>query len=341
MRSLLTALCVSVLCFPPAFAQSAGALERTVVHGPSLEGNLGGHSADRDVFIYLPPSYATAPDRDYPVVVALHGFGGTAESFAASLGAPEAFDRAIAAGAAEMIVVIPDGRTDLIGSMFSSSVTTGDWEGFIADDLIDYVDANYRTLASRGSRGLSGFSMGGYGAVRLAMKRPDAFGSVYMMSACCLSPQVSVLSAPGELARNFADFETLRPEQVAEIGFGAAPLAMAQAWSPNPANPPFYIDWLTKDGEAQPHVIAAWAANAPHAMLHQYVPALRSLDAIAIDVGLQDGLLEDNRRLHEMLDAYGVANTFETYEGGHGDKVAERFETRVLPFFSEQLAPGD
>jgi enterochelin esterase-like enzyme len=337
VATLALALLAACATSPQPDAPRTVVLEKVIVHGPSLEGNLLGESPDRDVFVYLPPSYASSPRKRYPVVVSLHGFGGSGESYTTGLGAPEAFDRAIAAGANEMIVVIPDARTSLIGSMFSSSVTTGDWESFIADDLIAYVDANYRTLAARESRGLSGFSMGGYGTVRIAMKRPDAFSSIYVMSACCLPPQVAVAPEPGSLERMFSDFEGIQPEQVESIGFGAAPLAMAAAWSPNPSNPPFYIDWLTKDGQAQPDVIASWAANAPIQMVHQYVPALKSLDAIAMEIGLQDSLLAGNEQLHEILDGYGIAHSWETYEGNHGDKIQERFEQHALPFFSEHL----
>lgn len=74
------------------------------------------------------------------------------------------------------------------GSMYSNSVTTGDWEGYITRDLVSYVDARYRTIPARGSRGLAGHSMGGYGTIRIAMKHPDVFASIYIMSACCLKP---------------------------------------------------------------------------------------------------------------------------------------------------------
>ncbi|MGF2030440.1 alpha/beta hydrolase-fold protein, partial [Lactococcus lactis] len=85
-----------------------------------------------------------------------------------------------------MIVVLPDSKTGYNGSLYSSSVTTGDFENFIARDLVDYVDAHYRTIPHRSSRGLVGHSMGGYGATRIGLKHPDVFGSLYIMSPCCL-----------------------------------------------------------------------------------------------------------------------------------------------------------
>src|SRR5579871_7798 len=157
-----------------------GAIEHIQVHGKSLEGNLEGDSADRDVFIYLPPGYVTEASRRYPVVYLLHGYGLTAERWMSFLKLPEAADKVFAGGAArEMILVAPDAFTRFNGSMYSSSVTTGDWEEFIARDLVAYIDGHYRTIADRMGRGLAGHSMGGYGTIRIGMKRPEVFSSIY------------------------------------------------------------------------------------------------------------------------------------------------------------------
>jgi hypothetical protein len=117
-----------------------------------------------------------------------------------------------------------------------------------------------------------------------------------------------------------------------------ATLASAAAWSPNPKAPPFYVDLPTKDGVPQPTVLARWAANAPLAMLDQYVANLRRYSAIALDVGDQDGLRFDTAELHRMLDDYGIANTFEQYAGDHVSAVADRMQNHVLPFFGRHLA---
>src|SRR5690606_3444161 len=162
---------VSLAVASPLAAQPpARKLERIRVPGPSLEGNLEGDDATRDVFVYLPPSYSRDTRRRYPVVIFLHGYTSTAEAYVRTLALPQSADNAIAGGAREMIVVLPDAFTAYSGSMYSSSVTTGDWESYIAGDLVDYIDTHYRTLARRESRGLSGHSMGGYGTVRIGMK---------------------------------------------------------------------------------------------------------------------------------------------------------------------------
>ncbi len=316
-----------------------GTLERIQVHGKSLEGNLEGDSPDRCVSVYLPPSYASSPDRRYPVVYILHGYTdddqhwfGWTEHF---VNVPAGMEKDLAAGTAkEMILVMPNAYTLYQGSMYSSSATTGDWETFVSEDLVAYIDGHYRTLARRESRGLSGHSMGGYGAIRIGMKRPDVFSTDYVMSPCCMAANLN----PGQRA---AAAEAVKsPDDVAGLDFGTrAMFASAAAWSPDPQNPPFYFDLLTKDGKIQPDVVAAWAANAPLAMIYQYVANLKRLHALAIDAGAQDrGIAATARELDDILTRFGVRHTFEIYDPGtHISRVEERIERSVLPFFSKNL----
>jgi enterochelin esterase-like enzyme len=314
------------------------AVERIKVHGASLEGNLEGNSADREVLVFLPPGYATGKGRRYPVVYALHGYSIGAEQWSKEIHVPQTIEGAFAQGAREMIVVLPDSKTVHNGSMYSSSETTGDFEQFISRDLVAYIDAHYRTIPARASRGLVGHSMGGYGASRIGMKHADVFGALYIMSPCCLSPRRAAPANP-ENEKALAAVKT--PEDSAKLPFGLrAQLASAAAWSPNPKKPPLYLDLPVENGEVRQDVIAKWAANSPLAFIDQYIGNLRRYRAIAIDVGDQDGLRVDTGKLHDVLDTYGVAHSFEIYHGTHTSAVADRFQNHVLPFFSKQLCAG-
>jgi enterochelin esterase-like enzyme len=320
---------------PPVSGAKPVSVEHIKVHGTALENNLEGDAVDRDVFVFLPPSYAKGKSRRYPVVYALHGYSIGAEQWTHEIHVPQTIEGAFAQGAKEMIVVVPDSKTIHNGSMYSSSVTTGDFEKFIADDLVAYIDAHYRTLASRLSRGFVGHSMGGYGATRIGMKHSDVFGSLYIMSPCCLSPRPAGSLKP-EDEKALEAVKT--PEDSAKLGFfQRAQLATAAAWSPDPKNPPLYLDLPMKDGMVQPDVLAKWSANAPLAFVDQYIRNLRMYRAISIDVGDQDGLRTDTGKLHDALDQYGIANKFEVYEGTHTSKVADRFQNHVIPFFSQNL----
>jgi len=310
-------------------------VEHIKVHGTTLEGNLEGDAVDRDVIVFLPPSYAKEKARRYPVVYALHGYSIGAEQWTHEIVVPQTIEGAFAQGAKEMIVVLPDSKTIHNGSMYASSVTTGDFERFIAHDLVAYIDAHYRTIPNRTSRGLVGHSMGGYGATRIGMKHSDVFGSLYIMSPCCMSPRTAASLKP-EDEKALEAVKTA--EDSAKLGFfQRAQLATAAAWSPNPENPPLYLDLPLKDGAAQPDVLAKWAANAPLAFIDQYIGSLRQYRAIAIDVGDQDGLRVDTAKLHDVLDHYGIKHAFEIYPGTHTSRVADRFQNHVIPFFSKNL----
>jgi enterochelin esterase-like enzyme len=320
---------------PPVPGAKPVAVERIKVHGTTLEGNLEGNAVDRDVFVFLPPSYTQEKSRRYPVVYALHGFSIGAEQWTHEINVPQTIEGAFAQGAKEMIVVLSDSKTLHNGSMYSSSVTTGDFELFIARDLVAYIDAHYRTIPDRQSRGLVGHSMGGYGATRIGMKHSDVFGSLYIMSPCCLSPRQAGSMDP-EIAKSLEAVKT--PADSAGLPFFVrATLASAAAWSPNPKNPPLYLELPTKDGAPQPDVYAKWAANAPLAFMDQYVGSLRRYRGISIDVGDQDSLRADTIKLHGVLDKYGITNSFEVYSGTHTSKVADRFQNHVLSFFSQNL----
>jgi enterochelin esterase-like enzyme len=324
-------------------------VEHIKIHGEALEGNLEGDAVDRDAIAFLPPSYKKDKHRRYPVVYALHGYSIGAEQWTHEIRVPQTIEGAFAQGAQEMIVVLPDSKTVYGGSMYSSSVTTGDFERYVAHDVVSYMDAHYRTIPNRLARGLVGHSMGGYGAVRIGMKHPDVFGSLYVMSACCLSPMGSrprgsmpmnptMQKAMEEQEKQLESVKS--PADAAGLGFFArAQLASAAAWSPDPKKPPLYFDLPTKNGEPQPDVSAKWTANVPLAFIDQYIDSLRKYRAIALDVGDQDGLRFDMTKLHEILDNYGLANNFETYHGTHTSAVADRFQSHVLPFFSRNLCP--
>jgi S-formylglutathione hydrolase FrmB len=226
--------------------------------------------------------------------------------------------------------------------MYSISPTIGDWERFVAEDLVAAIDSRYRTLATQRSRGIAGHSMGGYGALRLAMKRPDVFFSLYVMSACCLTTD----SIPGPESMAAAEAITTRAqaeEAARGTDFGpSVSLALAAAWSPNPKNPPLFLDLPARNGKPRPEIVAKWAANTPVEMLAQYGSNLTGYYAVAIDIGRADSLLGANRTLHEAMTRLRIPHAYEEYDGDHTNRVRERLESRVLPFFSQNLvAPAN
>lgn len=327
---------LSLVILPSALvsgaAQAQGTLEEIRVPGPALEGNLAGEETERITFVYLPPGYESS-DRHYPVIYFLHGYSVGAERYVNDvLGLPAAADEAMAEGAGEVILVMPDAFTRYGGSMYSSSPTIGDWETFIARDLVSHIEANYRTLSARESRGLSGHSMGGYGALRIGMRYPQVFEALYAMSACCLLNQAPEQSAvQAQLERMDGGLE----EQSGS--FANVVQAQAAAWAPNPDNDPYYFDLPYRDGEFLPLVAGKWTANSPLVTVDQHVPSLKSFAGIMLDVGDEDTLEATNTQLSEAMTRLGVEHGYEVYEGDHGNRVGQRFVDELLPFFATHL----
>ncbi len=322
-----------------------GFVERIKVHGKSLEGNLDGDSPDRDVSIYLPPSYKTEKNRRYPVIYMLHGFTDSDDKWFGLvkhwINLPEVINKSLADGnSREMIVVMPNAFTRFKGSMYSNSVTVGDWESFVTKELVSYIDTHYRTLPQAASRGLAGHSMGGYGTMRLGMKSQDVYSSIYALSPCCMDPSRGNSAGPAtkEMMKTVEAIKT--DEQVSKQSFFAlAMLASAAAWSPNPKKPPFFIDLPFRDGEVVPDILARQQANATLVAIHQHIPNLKRLKAIGMDAGTKDvGISAATKELDKTLTDYGITHFYESYDGDHLNRIAERLQTKTLPFFSQHLA---
>jgi S-formylglutathione hydrolase FrmB len=324
---------VAALLLLPGLVLAQGSLQQITVPGPSLEGNLQGNPSERTAFVYLPQGYESSGKR-YPVVYFLHGYAVTADVYVNDvLNLPESVDAAMANGAREAIIVMPDAFTRFGGSFYSNSPTIGDWESFIAKDLVGYIDANYRTIATRAGRGLSGHSMGGYGTLRVGMKYPAVFNALYAMSAGALLDNIpSVDDVKVQHERMAAGIETEARSMVNGMQ------ARASAWSPNPQNPPYYFDMpFDAEGNAVPLVAQKWTANTLLVTMDQNVPALQTFKGLMLDVGNEDGLEASNTQFDAALTRLGVAHGYEIYEGNHGNRVGARFIGNVLPFFEQHL----
>lgn len=325
-----------------AGAQGRGVIHRVEVPAPSLVGNRMGDSPTRLVSVYLPPSYSTHPHRRYPVVYLLHGFGADDRAFIAgayqNLNIRVSMDSLVRAGLVrEMIVVTPNVRNRFDGSFYANSPLTGNWEDFIARDLVSFIDSHYRTLARRSARGIAGHSMGGYGALMLAAKHPELFSAVYALSPYGLGKEDAFY--PRMIPAWAAVVSMRDTSDIRRAPYTAHLLtALAAVNSSDTTRPPFFIDfpYRIESGRLVPDsaVIARW--RSPLSELAAHASALRR-EKVAFDAGNADGYPEipvNVRTLDSLLTDLSVPHFAEVYKGTHGSRFRSRLESIVLPFFS-------
>ena len=330
-----------------------GRLVEVKVTAPSLKGNLLGDPAEQTIAVYLPPSYETSPTRRYPTLYLLHGFTATNKAWLSGgyqgLNLQPAMDELIKSGKIhEMIVVAPTGWNAYKGSFYTNSTVNGNWEDYIYRDVVQTVDTTYRTIARPQSRGIAGHSMGGYGAITLAMKHPDVFSAVYALSPCCLGMEGDFTEDnPGwvkTLRLTSKEQLAAPPKSLAEF-YQTAFVALAAALSPNPSRPPFYVDfpYEERDGHVVKNdvVFAKWRSKMPVYMVGENKENLLKLRGIFIDYGQKEEFSHiriSSQQFSKALSERAIPHVFEIYEGGdHGNKIRQRVEMRLLPFFSEKL----
>ncbi len=337
------------------------------ITSPALEGNRLGDPATRPFLVYLPPSYETSPDKRYPVVYLLHGFLGDHTNFTFAGGAEVAVKalagidlgldvgdiakELMAAGEMqEMIIVMPNAMNAYGGSWYERSDLIGDYRSYIARDLVAYVDSKYRTIPDRASRGIAGHSMGGYGALSLAMEYPDVFGAV-----AALSPgDPNDLDVSPTLIEKFV---AENPEKLGEpilvrtgedlwnIFLGNFQTnefySLAAAWTPNLNNPPYYVDLPIRypEKEVVPEVWEKWKE---HDLVHQIARNGANLanTPIFIDQGVGKTVIMEEvpgiKQLLAALDAQGIPYTYDEFDGDHMTHLRYQVAS-ALKFLSAHL----
>lgn len=334
----------------------AGKVVEIKVPAPSVKANLIGAQPELAVSVYLPPGYDSAPETRYPTIYLLHGFLSNNKVWFTNvfqgMNLQTTMDSMIAADKIrEMIIVAPSTFIPVFGgSFYANSAVNGNWEDAIYRDLVQYIDANYRTIASSNSRGIAGHSMGGYGALVLGMKHPEVFSVIYALSPCCttLDADMSANNPAWQKVLGLTSLDQLKVRpQSPEDFFTIAFMATGAALSPNPAAPlkvdlPFRLSGNSV--EKNPAVYQAWQSRMPAYMVNDHKQDLLKLRGLFIDYGEKEqfthivlGAQQFSRALAEQ----NIPHIFEVYpKGDHGSRLRERFETRLLQFFSEKLEPA-
>ncbi|MBL0345046.1 alpha/beta hydrolase-fold protein [Candidatus Villigracilis affinis] len=323
------------------------------ISAPSLKNNLVGEAAERTIQVYLPPSYGI-PDKHFPVVYYLPGYG---DSGMIGFNLPDSMDRLVSDGKVnEIIIVVANGMNKLGGSFYTNSPVTGNWEDFIAQDVVGYVDGHFRTLAQAESRGITGHSMGGFGALNIAMHRPDVFGVVYSMSPGLFDENgltESQMFESERLIQRFIKFEeklSALPLEEAKTRISSSPdqftLSYGFAFAPNPDRHPPYFNYpftevdgkLVRNDEIWKKWESGFGGIADEVIL--YKDNLLKLKGIVVDYGEYDEynwIPKGCIYFGEQLTAAGIPVKVEAYSGSHQSVLGERIRDYMLPFFSAVL----
>jgi hypothetical protein len=335
------------LSVAPAFADSAKSqvVDREL-WSENIAHNKIGIDPMRKMVVYLPAGYEGS-SKHYPVIYFLpNPFEDNYRFVFDQRDAQGLFDRAIAAGVIEKFILVSiDMNTPLGSSWYVNSPATGNWEDFMVKELVPYIDANFRTLPTRDSRGIAGIFIGGYGAIRFGMRHPDVFGSVYAMHPVGTGSGVSVMDSlpKWELWVNAKSMDDVRSDGRTQIF-----TTIFQAHLPDPDKPPLFID-LPAHKEGDRLIIDSKLTERLRnnffleSAIPQYAENLKSLRGFKLDWSRSDENYDhvySAQAFTHKLNEFGIVHEAEEYNGAWGEPnwgVDGRVYTEVLPFFQRRL----
>lgn len=297
-----------------------GTIETVDYDSKAIADNLIEEKTEQKLHIYLPPTYYES-DKTYPVIYFLHGFGDSAVVFLRT--AQSALDPAFSKDPSkEFIMVAVNGSNSAGGSYYVNSPVTGKWEDYTVKEVVPYIDSNYRTIATAQSRGICGFSMGGFAALNLAFLHPEVYGAVYAMSPGVL--------APGKIG------DALDTWKYDKVFLKAYSLAFAYN-----TTPPYEAIPLRDGSDTDNALLERWESGFGNwqEKLEAYLALDTPLRAIGLNYGISDSyswIPEGTVYLSEILEEKGIEHILFSFQGGHilPPKV---MTDHLLPFFQEAL----
>jgi len=314
------------------------------LRGEGLSHSLIGTDPARKLAVYLPAGYEGTAQR-YPVIYYLPNPGNFDEGFYRGQ-VRGLLDRAAAAGEiGKVIFVAADLATPLGCSWYVNSPVTGNWEDFMVRELVPYIDANFRTLASRDSRGIAGDFMGGYGAIRFGMTHPEVFGSVYALHPVGTGSGIYTMYSRPDW-KLLAHIQSM--DQLKDSPYGVIFTSIFQASVPDVNRPPLYIDLQAHAVGNTVEIDSAVTERLRdnfllETMIGKYADNLKSLRGLRFDWARNDGNHDHvyaNQAFTHKLNEFGIPHEAEEYNGVWGTGnwgVDGRVYTEVLPFFERHL----
>jgi S-formylglutathione hydrolase FrmB len=333
----------------------AGRFEQFEIESEVLRGNALGDPSTRPIWVYTPPGYDDEPDRRYPAVYVIQGFTGQVDMWwnreAFRPNYPEELDGVFATGQAPpAIVALVDCWTSLGGSQYLNSPATGRYLDHLCDEVVAFVDRNFRTDARRERRGIQGKSSGGYGAMVVPMLRPGVFSALAshagdaLFEACYVKGFAEVARAlrdeyGGSYDNFWRDFRSRVPMTKRSDGELVEVYGYAAAYSADPDGT-VRLPFDPATGRLVDDVWARWLEKDPVRMVPRHADALRSMRGIWLDAGTHDEWFLDNGAVavSKELERLGVEHTLELFDAGHMS-IGYRYP-RSLAFLANALSDG-
>lgn len=296
-----------------------------------LKNNGLGDKHVRDLYVYLPPGYDETAEKRYPTVYVLTGFTGRGRMLlndhAFQPNFAERMDELISKGRIRpMIAVLPDCFTRYGGAQYINSSATGNYEDYLTQEIVQFVDEEFRTIANKNSRAVMGKSSGGYGALVCGLRHADTFGLICSTSGDCYFEHCYLPDIPKAfravkgkprafLERFFAE------EKKGKSDFPALNIiGMSACYSPSENSElGFDLPFDVQTGEILPAVWQRWLEHDPARLAETYVENLKSLKLLFLDAGTRDEFFLDvgARILSEKLNKLGVSHFHEEFDDGH------------------------
>lgn len=327
-------------------AQLRGTIEHEQLHSAALQTNLVGLSGTRSIKIYLPPDY-TRSGKAYPVVYYFHNFLFSADRLFNETRMLQLIDRAWSTKLVEeFILVAADFSSSQMGSLYENSSVSGRWLDFITQELVPFIDRQYRTVPHRDSRAVVGDFFGGRGALKLGMSYAHQFGVVYALHPVATGNGATPWSS---IDIDWNAIHSARTySELAGKGRTQIFVSICQAFLPHPGKLPFHCDFFVEPDNATTTLIPSKVRQAQEVFLldetlDESAENLRSLRGLAFDWGrfdLTQAHVDSNRDFSRKLADLGIEHQAEEYAGGPFDKVwldNGRFYSRVLPFIQAHL----
>jgi S-formylglutathione hydrolase FrmB len=289
--------------------------------------------AAKALVVYLPASYRAATRTRYPLLVYLHGRTGNERNWVDAGRLHLTMDSLVRAGAPEAIIAMPDGDDgwyatwNQLGDVNACRADTRRrepaatycvpwtrYDDYIARDIVSYMDTRYRTKANRESRGIAGLSMGGFGALTVALQYPEVFAAAASHSGV-VSPRYlgpTPFVPPARYANTAVELQA----------------AAGNLWSD--------LRWVMgKD-------TIGWNARDPGRMAQRLqqraATGASRLPQLMVDVGVDDPFVDQNRDLDATLTRLGVPHRYAEWPGAHSWSYWQRHAAESLEFLLKNVA---